>query len=84
MNTDNHRLISDLSKDYAESLSKGNPEATFTCGDITVAYIIGAEEAVRRVCNVIRESAAAGGLTTYQSQRLIGIVELIEGNPKAS
>lgn len=84
MNTDNHRLISDLSKEYVESLSQGDHEATFTCGDITAAYIIGAEEALRRVCNVIRESAVAGGLTSYQSQRLIGVVELIESNPKAS
>lgn len=84
MNKDNHRLISDLSKEYTESLSKGNSEATFTCGDIAAAYIIGAEEALQRVCNVIRESVLAGGLTSYQSQRLIGVVELIESNPKAS
>ena len=84
MNKDNHRLISDLSKEYTESLSQSNPEATFTCGDIAVAYIIGAEEALQRVCNVIRESVLAGGLTSYQSQRLIGVVELIESNPKSS
>lgn len=83
MNPIRHRLISDLSEEYADSLAGGIPDTVFTRGDIAVAYIIGAEETLQRVCNVVRESAASGGVTPLQSQRIIGVIEMTENNPAA-
>ena len=83
MNPIRHRLISDLSAEYADSLASDGPDTAFTRGDIAVAYIIGAEETLQRVCNIVRESAASGGITPLQSQRIIGVIELIENNPAA-
>lgn len=81
----NHKLISDLSEEYADSMSAAKPaDTSFSRGDIAAAYIIGAEKTLRRVCNVIRESGAVGGLTGSQTERLLGVIELIESAPATS
>lgn len=78
METDNHKLISDLSEEYADRMSDGDFNKTFDRGDIAAAYIIGAEETLNRVCNVIRESAVVGGISLQQSQTIIRIIQAIE------
>ena len=80
MNKDNHKLISGLSEGYADQMCSGDNERKFCRGRIAAAYIIGAEETLHRVCNVIRESAAVGGITPHQSYTLIKIIEAIESN----
>lgn len=81
MNTDNHKLITDLSIEYANQMCAGDNERKFCRGSIAAAYVIGAEETLRRVCNVIRESANVGGLSTRQSQTLLRIIDDIEMHP---
>lgn len=80
METDNHRLISDKSEEYAERMCEGNNDKMFGRGSIAAAYIIGAEETLHRICNVIRESAIIGGISRQQSQTLIRIIQSIEQN----
>lgn len=83
MNPIRHRLISDLSAEYADSLSKNNPDATFTRGDIAVAYIIGAEEVMSRILRLIKASTnIENGLSEIQSKKLLGLIRTTEGMHK--
>lgn len=79
METDNHRLIAALSAKYTDGICEAKADnTTFTRESIAAAYIVGAEETLQRICNVIRESAKCGGLTQVQSKALIGLIEHIE------
>lgn len=78
METDKHKLISDLSEKYSERMCGGDNDKAFSRGSIAAAYIIGAEETLHRVCNVISESAVVGGISRQQSQTLIRIIQAIE------
>lgn len=78
METDNHKLISDLSEKYADRMCDGDNSKVFSRGSIAAAYIIGAEETLHRVCNAIRESATIGGISPRQSQILLMIIQSIE------
>lgn len=78
MFSDNHQLISDLSEEYAKNMLKhknGNP---FLKADIAAAYIIGAEETLRRVSNIIRHSAKVGGISSWKAATLLRAIEQIE------
>lgn len=81
MIADDHRLISDLSEEYADRMTKSDTERTFSRGCIAAAYIIGAEETLRRVCNVIRQVAIIGGIPVGQSEKLLRAIEKIESMP---
>lgn len=78
METDNHRLIAALSAKYTDRICEAREDTIFTRESIAAAYIVGAEETLRRVCNIIRESAKCGGLTQEQAKALIGLIEHIE------
>lgn len=78
METGNHKLISDLSEKYADKMCGDDNNKLFSRGSIAAAYIIGAEETLHRVCNVISESAVVGGISRQQSQTLIRIIQAIE------
>ena len=75
---ENHELICGLSLKYADAMCDGNPEKQFSRGGIAAAYVMGAEETLRRVTNIIRESAAIGGLSPQQAGKLLLIIETIE------
>ena len=79
METDKHRLIAALSAKYTDGICEAKADnAAFTRESIAAAYIVGAEETLRRVCNVIRQSAVCGGITHTQSDMLIGLINHIE------
>ena len=78
MYTDNHRLISDLSEKYASEILRIKDGKPFGKGDIAAAYIIGAEETLRRVCNIISHSAKIRGITHPQAVTLLRAIEQIE------
>lgn len=83
MEIDNHLLISDLSIEYADSMCDGDDSRKFCRGSIAAAYIIGAEEALRRVRTYIRESANVDkGLSKEQARTLLRIIDFFEGMPK--
>lgn len=81
--SNNHILISDLSEEYTDALCNGNPDKSFCRGSIAAAYIIGAEETLQRISEVIRMSSLVGGLTPTQSGTLLRMIEDIENRPKA-
>lgn len=74
-----HNLISDLSEQYAAKMLEVSGDS-FTKANIAAAYIIGAEETLQRVCNVIRHSAKCNGLTQTQCATLLSAIQLIESN----
>lgn len=78
MYTDNHRLISDLSEKYASEILRIKSGKPFVKGDIAAAYIIGAEETLRRVSNIIRHSAKVGGISPWKAATLLRAIEQIE------
>lgn len=79
MEVDKHLLISDLSEKYADKMCQCS--TSFSRGSIAAAYIIGAEETLHRVCNVIRESSLIGGISPQQSSILLNIIQEIESTP---
>lgn len=82
MEIDNHHCISDLSEIYADEMCDGDPGHTFSRASIAAAYIIGAEKTLKRVCNVIRESARVGGISLWQCERLLLSIESVERMPR--
>lgn len=73
-----HQLIIERSDRYVEALTQGYPSKTFDRGSVAAAYILGAEEALGRICSVIRYSADIGGISPTQSRILLRIVDAIE------
>lgn len=61
MEVDNHLLIESLSGKYADRMCDGDPERRFSRAAVAMAYIVGAEETLHRICNVIVESSRQGG-----------------------
>lgn len=78
-----HSLISGLSQRYADRMAAGDETRTFGRSSIAAAYIIGAEETLHRICNIIRESSVCGGLQPRQAQVLLNIINEIENTPPA-
>lgn len=81
INPDNHILIADLAKAYADSRCGGDKEKTFDCDAIIGTYITAAEKTLHRACNVIRYSADIGGLTKAQADTLLLCIEQVERMP---
>lgn len=84
METNNRQLISDLSTEYADRMCKGDDDRQFSRSALAAAYVVGAEATLTRACNIIRESAAMGGLSPRQSDILLRIINDIESKPKVS
>lgn len=81
MEINKHRLIAGLSRNYADKMCDGNDAATFDRCSIAAAYIIGAEETLHRVCNIILESARIGGIDRANAAILLETIEAIESMP---
>lgn len=81
INPDEHLFIAGLARSYALGLCDGDSEKTFGRDDIICSYITAAEKTLRRVCNVIRESAAIGGITAEQCVKLLRSIEEVERLP---
>lgn len=79
INPDEHLFIAGLARSYALGLCDG--EKTFSRDAIICTYITAAEKTLRRVCNVIRESAAIGGITAEQCVKLLRSIEEVERLP---
>lgn len=78
MNSMEHNYIADLAQSYTDDVF-GNNECIEICkGEMVAAYMIGAEKTLKRVCNVIQESANVGGLTQDQLNKLLLAIEVIE------
>lgn len=78
MQTDRHKLIAMRSVEYADAMCDGDDERKFCRGSIAAAYIIGAEETLHRICEIIKFSAQIGGITDRQYQSLLHAIEDIE------
>lgn len=78
MQTDSHKLIAMRSVEYADTMCDGDDERKFCRGSIAAAYIIGAEETLHRICEIIKFSAQIGGITDRQSLSLLFAIEEIE------
>lgn len=79
MDIDRHILISELSEKYADHMCDGDCNRQFCRGSIAAAYIVGANETLRRLCNIIKASAQVkNGLTPQQSRTLLDLIEDIE------
>ena len=73
----NDRVIIREAREYAEEMAAVH-EGTWRVEDVRVAHMMGALRTRTRVCNVIRESGACGGLTAAQVERLLTAIMAVE------
>lgn len=75
--TNGHILISELARKYTSEVTTDNddPQAT---SSVMLAYIVGAEETLRRVLNSIDAASHFGAISPQQAQKLKGAIQAIE------
>lgn len=78
MNTMEHNYIADLAIAYTDDVFGNCDCIEIGKGEMVAAYMIGAEKTLKRVCDVIQESANVGGLTQDQLNKLLLAIEVIE------
>lgn len=78
INPMNHNCIADHAVAYVNEVFGKEEHIEICKGEMVAAYIIGAEKTLKRVCNVIQESANVGGLTQEQLNKLLLAIEVIE------
>lgn len=78
INTLEHNYITDLALEYANDVFGNDECIEIGKGELVAAYMIGAVKTLKRVCNVIQESANVGGLTQDQQNKLLLAIEVIE------
>lgn len=75
--TEGHVLISELARKYTSEVTTDadNPRET---ASVMLAYIVGAEETLRRVLSSIDAASHFGAISPQQAQRLKGVIQAIE------
>lgn len=74
--SDRHKCIIELAHRYADSIvdNESDPRRPV----LSMAYIIGAEATLHRVCCTIDFASKLGEITPLQARRIIGAIEQIE------
>lgn len=80
INTMEHNYITELALSYADDVFGKEEHIEICKGEMVAAYMVGAVKTLKRVCNVIKESANVGGLTQDQLNKLLLAIEVVESH----
>ena len=78
MNQDECTTVSERAETYADSMCDGDPGKRFCRGSIAAAYIVGADDMLRRIRLIITGSGYVGGLSADQARKLLRLIDLTE------